>query len=96
MKVVIVYCATRGENELFLAKVRCSARVGVEGDAGARDIDECENTSPESEIAFLPVLHTVLFLTKAGKGFFTCESRRDDWAFRVVHNASKNKFSFLT
>ena len=51
----IVYCATRGENELFLAKVRCSARVGVEGAAGARDIDECENTSPESEIAFLPV-----------------------------------------
>ena len=69
-RITIVYCATRGENELFLAKVRCSAQVGVEGAAGARDIDECENTSPESEIAFLPVLHTVLFLTKAGKGFF--------------------------
>ena len=37
----IVYCVTRGENELFLARVRCSARVGVEGAAGARDIDEC-------------------------------------------------------
>ena len=38
---IIVYCTTRGENELFLARVRCSARVGVEGAAGARDIDEC-------------------------------------------------------
>ena len=40
MTTVIVYCATRGENELFLARVRCSARVGVEG-ARDRDRDEC-------------------------------------------------------
>ena len=45
-----------------------------------------ENTSRESEIAFLPVLHTVVFLTKAGKGLFYVVSRREDWAFRVVHN----------
>ena len=37
----IVYCATRGENELFLARVRCAARVGVEGAEGARDRGEC-------------------------------------------------------
>ena len=35
----IVHCATRGE--LFLARVRGSARVGVEGTESARDRDEC-------------------------------------------------------
>ena len=36
--IEIVHCATRGENELFQARVRCSARVVVEG---ARDGDDC-------------------------------------------------------
>ena len=31
----IVHCATKGENELFLARMRCSARVGVVGAEGA-------------------------------------------------------------
>ena len=50
-----------------------SARVGVEG---ARDRDEAANTLPDSEIAFLPVLH-IVFLTKAWQGlFYVCESKR--------------------
>ena len=90
----IVYCATRGENELFLARVRCGARVGVEGAEGARDGTSAEDTSTESEIAFLPKLHTVFFLTKAWKGlFYVCESER------IGHFepfTTQLKFSFLT
>ena len=36
-----VHCATRGENELFLARVRCSARVRVTGTEGATDGEKC-------------------------------------------------------
>ena len=45
-----------------------------------------KHISPESELAFLPVLYTVFFLTKTcDKAFFTCVSpRREDWAFRVI------------
>ena len=57
--------------------VRYSAWVGSRTPKAPETETGAENTSPDSEIAFLPVLHTIFFLTKVWQGlFYECELER--------------------
>ena len=67
---------------LFYLAFSIGGEVGYELESRASKVPEietsAENTSPESEIAFLPMLQAVFLLTKAWQSlFYVCESERE-------------------
>ena len=75
------------EEKLFQTRLRCSARVVVEGAEGVRNGDECWKhlTSPD----FLPLLHNVLLLSTH---FWTVNQDCRFWTFSSWKSGSTKHF----